>query len=94
MHIPKPTQAIQESTEYLKCEANAQAQGKNWAHNIDMPLVEEEDNVEDIIAMKTSEIMSIVDRQDMWVPDNYEQALTKLKIWGPARGAKICHMEK
>ncbi len=59
-----------------------------------MLLVEKEDDVEDIIAMKTSEIMNIMDRQDMWVPDNFEQALTKPKIWGPAMDAKIHCMEK
>ncbi len=93
-HIPKPMRAMQESTEYLRCKENAQACGKNWAHNGDVPLVEDEDDVEDIIAMKASEIMNIVDRKDMWVPDNYEQALTKLNIWMPAMDVEIHCMEE
>lgn len=85
---------MQESTEYLRHEENARACGKNWAHDRDVPLVEDEDDVEDIIVMKVSEIMNIVDRKDMWVPDNYEQALTKPNIWTPAMDAEICCMEE
>lgn len=92
--IPKPTRAIIESTEYLKQEENAHAHGRNWAHDGDVPLVEDEDDIEDIIAMKASEISSIIDRKDMWVPDNYEQALTKPNIWTPVMDAKIRRMEE
>ncbi len=44
--------------------------------------------------MKASEISSIIDRNDMWVPDNYEQALTKPNIWTPVMDAEIRCMEE
>ncbi len=61
-----------ESNEYLKREENARTQGKNWANDGNVPLVEDEDDVEDIITMKASEILNIIDRHDMWVPNTYQ----------------------
>ncbi len=92
--IPKPTRALTESKEYAQREELAKRQGKDWANNNAVPLLAEEDNVEDIVALKASEISNIVDRHDLWVPDDYHQAMTKAKIWRPAMDAEIWRMEE
>ncbi len=87
--IPKPTKALHKSKEYSKREESAKQQGKDWANNNLVPLLPDEDNVEDIVALKVSEISNIIDRHDLWVPDNYHKAMTKAKIWKPAMDAEI-----
>ncbi len=92
-HIPKPTRALTESKEYAQCEELAKQQGKDWANNT-VPLLAEEDNIEDIVALKASEISNIIDKHDLWVPDDYHQAMIKAKIWRPAMDVKIQCMEE
>ncbi|SJL14141.1 uncharacterized protein ARMOST_17596 [Armillaria ostoyae] len=92
--IPKPTRALLESKEYAKREEEAKRKGNNWANDNTVPLLADEDDVEDIVALKASEISNIVDRHDMWVPDDYHQAMTKAKIWRPAMDAEIRRMEE
>ncbi len=92
--IPRPTKAINKSREYAQCKETAKQQGKDWANENLVLLLPEEDNIEDIVALKASEISNIVDRHDLWVPDDYYEAMTKARIWKPAMDAEIRCMEE
>ncbi len=89
-----PMKAINESREYAQHEETAKQQGKDWANENLVPLLPEEDDVEDIVALKASEISNIVDRHDLWVPDDYYEAMTKARIWKPAMDTEIRRMEE
>ncbi len=68
---------------------SAKQQGKDWANDNLVPLLPDEDDVEDIVALKASKISNIVDRHNLWVPDDYHEATTKAKILKPAMDAEI-----
>ncbi len=72
----------------------AKQQGKDWANDNFIPLLPDKDDVEDIVALKASEISNIIDRHDLWVPDDYYKAMMKARIWKPAMDAEIRCMEE
>ncbi len=92
--IPKPMKAILESNSYMRREATAKRQGDDWANDNTVPLLRDEDDIDDIVALKVLKISNIIDRHDMWVPDNYHQAMSKARIWKPAMDAEIHRMEE
>ncbi len=94
--VPKPSRAQVESSEYLRREEAAKNQGKDWVNDNIVPLLMDldDEDPEDIIALKASELTDIPDRHDQWVPNNYYEAITRPKLWGPPMDEEIRRMEE
>ncbi len=54
----------------------------------------DDDDPKDVIALKASELTDIPDRHDLWVPENYHEAITKQNLWGPPMDEEIQCMEE
>ncbi len=54
----------------------------------------DDDDPEDVIALKASELTDIPDRHDLWVPENYHEAITKQNLWEPPMDEEIQCMEE
>ncbi len=92
--VPKPSRAQVESSEYLKCEENAREAGKDWANDLEFPLVPDDEDPEDIIALKASEICNLPEPENKWTPSHYAEAMMKPDLWVPAMDAEIHRMEE
>ncbi len=68
--------------------------GKYWANNIEFPLVPEDEDPEDIIALKASEISNLLEPENKWTPSYYSEAMMKPELWVPAMDAEIRRMEE
>ncbi len=92
--VPKPSHAQVKSSEYLKCEENAREAGKYWANDLEFLLVPDNEDPEDIIVLKASEISNLPEPENKWTPSHYGEAMMKPDLWVPAMDAEIWRMEE